>query len=178
MTNLTSDLAGKVPLSTVTAKGDRLVATGSGAVTRLGAGSNGQVLTADSTQTAGVKWGSGIAPSSFLGAVGFSYSASAASGFTDFTNNSVTVTVGSGGTAGVRINILDSNSILTFQVLRDSTVIKSSYSAAFTGGGGITDFKNQHVVLVDSPGAGTHTYKVQVSGAGAAASFSGSLVVF
>ena len=45
-----------VPKSTVTTKGDLIVATGPGAVTRRGVGSNGQVLTADSTQTDGVKW--------------------------------------------------------------------------------------------------------------------------
>ena len=42
--------------STLTTKGDTYVATGSATVTRLGAGSNGQVLTADSTQTKGLKW--------------------------------------------------------------------------------------------------------------------------
>lgn len=42
--------------STVTTKGDTLVATGSATVSRLGVGSNGQVLTADSTQATGVKW--------------------------------------------------------------------------------------------------------------------------
>jgi len=40
----------------LTAKGDLYVATGSAAVTRLGVGTDGQVLTADSTQTAGMKW--------------------------------------------------------------------------------------------------------------------------
>jgi hypothetical protein len=42
--------------ATLTAKGDMYVATGAGAVTRLGAGSNGQVLSADSTQAKGLKW--------------------------------------------------------------------------------------------------------------------------
>ena len=42
--------------ATLTAKGDTYVATASGVVTRLGVGTNGQVLTADSTQTKGLKW--------------------------------------------------------------------------------------------------------------------------
>jgi hypothetical protein len=41
----------------VTSKGDLLVATASGVLTRLPAGTDGLSLVADSTQTAGVKWG-------------------------------------------------------------------------------------------------------------------------
>lgn len=44
--------------STLTTKGDLYVATASNTVARQGVGSNGQVLTADSTQTNGVKWAS------------------------------------------------------------------------------------------------------------------------
>jgi hypothetical protein len=42
--------------STVTTKGDILVATGSGTIVRQGVGTNGQVLTADSAQADGVAW--------------------------------------------------------------------------------------------------------------------------
>jgi hypothetical protein len=66
VTNLTSDLAGKVALSTVTTKGDLLVGTASATIARQAVGSNGQVLTADSTQTNGVKWAS---PTTGLGYV-------------------------------------------------------------------------------------------------------------
>jgi hypothetical protein len=45
-----------IPASTVTAKGDLIVATGAAAVTRLGVGTNGQVPTADSTQASGIRW--------------------------------------------------------------------------------------------------------------------------
>ncbi len=56
VTDLATDLAGKLALSTATAKGDLLVATAAGAVTRLGVGTNNHVLTADSSQAAGVRW--------------------------------------------------------------------------------------------------------------------------
>jgi urease beta subunit len=41
----------------ITTKGDLVVGTGSGVFTRLGVGTDTQVLIADSTQTSGVKWG-------------------------------------------------------------------------------------------------------------------------
>jgi hypothetical protein len=47
-----------VPTSTVTTKGDLMAATGSATVTRLGVGTDGTVLTADSSQTTGIKWAS------------------------------------------------------------------------------------------------------------------------
>ena len=45
-----------IPAATATTKGDLLAATGSAAITRLGVGTDGQVLTADSTQAPGMKW--------------------------------------------------------------------------------------------------------------------------
>lgn len=46
----------KIAKSTATTKGDLLAATSSAAVSRLGVGSNGTVLTADSAQATGLKW--------------------------------------------------------------------------------------------------------------------------
>jgi hypothetical protein len=46
----------KQDLSTLTTKGDLYVATGAGTIVRLPIGTNNDVLTADSTQTPGLKW--------------------------------------------------------------------------------------------------------------------------
>jgi len=54
---------GSPALSLVTTKGDILAATGSAVLARLGVGSDTQVLTADSTQTTGIKWAAGGAGS-------------------------------------------------------------------------------------------------------------------
>lgn len=45
-----------VQLSTITTKGDLIAGTGSATVARLGAGTNGYILSADSTQTTGLAW--------------------------------------------------------------------------------------------------------------------------
>ena len=45
-----------LPASIIDAKGDVIVGTAADTAARLGVGADGQVLTADSTQTAGVKW--------------------------------------------------------------------------------------------------------------------------
>lgn len=58
VTNLTTDLSGKTDKSTLTTKGDIYVATAASTITRLGVGANGEILTADSTQAGGIKWGS------------------------------------------------------------------------------------------------------------------------
>lgn len=47
---------GFIAPTVVTAKGDLIAATGSGAVTNVAVGANGTVLTADSTVASGVKW--------------------------------------------------------------------------------------------------------------------------
>lgn len=56
VTSLVSDLAGKVDESVLTTKGDLYAASAASTPARVGVGSDGQVLTADSTQAAGVKW--------------------------------------------------------------------------------------------------------------------------
>jgi hypothetical protein len=54
--NAQTQLDGKIDKSTATTKGDLLAATASATIARLGVGTNGQVLTADSTQATGIKW--------------------------------------------------------------------------------------------------------------------------
>jgi hypothetical protein len=63
------DLAnGAVPKSIVDAKGDIIAATAADTVSRLAVGTNGQVLTADSTAGTGLKWATPASGSTFVGA--------------------------------------------------------------------------------------------------------------
>ena len=54
--------------ATVTTQGDLIVATGAGAVTRLGVGANFQTLIADSNAAIGVRWGDDIQVLTLMGA--------------------------------------------------------------------------------------------------------------
>lgn len=56
VTDLVTDLAAMVPKSLVDAKGDLIVGTAADTAARLAVGADGQVLTADSAETTGVKW--------------------------------------------------------------------------------------------------------------------------
>lgn len=51
-----SRIVNAIPNTTVTTKGDLIAATGNAAVTRQGVGTDTYLLTADSTQTTGMKW--------------------------------------------------------------------------------------------------------------------------
>jgi lysophospholipase L1-like esterase len=56
VTNLTTDLSAKIDKATATTKGDLLAATAASTIARVGVGTDGQILTADSASTPGVKW--------------------------------------------------------------------------------------------------------------------------
>lgn len=75
-----TQINGKLSLSIGTTKGDILVFTGSATAVRQAIGSDGQVLTADSAQTNGLKWASPVsAPSSSMEASNYSIACSVGS---------------------------------------------------------------------------------------------------
>lgn len=63
-------LNAKVDKSTVTAKGDLLAATAASAITRIGLGTNGQVLVVDTTTSTGMKWASVVASNAVTSVAG------------------------------------------------------------------------------------------------------------
>ena len=138
----TADAA--IPESVVTAKGDLLVASTSGVVDNLPVGTNDYVLTADSTQTLGVKWSQVITPSSLitLNAKTGSYTLLASDLNKLVTVNSAspaTITVPNGVFAvGSQINVtalgdglvtIDSDGTTVLQAT-PGTVLRTKYSSA------------------------------------------------
>jgi hypothetical protein len=64
---LTSPVLTTPTISTIDAKGDLLAGTADNTIGRLAIGTNGQVLTADSDETTGMKWATPSAGASFVG---------------------------------------------------------------------------------------------------------------
>jgi hypothetical protein len=130
----TADAA--VPESIVTAKADLLVASASGVVDNLAVGTNGQVLTADSAQTLGVKWATSADAALVLNAqTGTTYTLVAAdlNKLVTLSNASaITLTVPNGVfTTGQQINIQQIGAGQV-TVVSDGTTVLTSTGATST----------------------------------------------
>jgi hypothetical protein len=125
----TADAA--VPETVVTAKADLLVGASSGVVDNLAVGTNGQVLTADATQTLGIKWATPVEPNLALNAqTGTTYTAVSADTNKLVTLNNasaITVTIPNGVfTVGQQISFLQLGvGQVTFQGDGTSTIVSN-----------------------------------------------------
>ncbi len=129
VTNLTTDLAVKTDKSTLTTKGDIYVATGASTPARLGVGTNGYILTADSTQATGLRWAAPATPAVpyDMSIVAFGpYTARVASSYGDFPfgiklQRAVTFT-----SVTFRVNIADASGNLVVELRKNGATVSGS----------------------------------------------------
>lgn len=146
-------MATMLPKSLVDAKGDVITATADNTPARLGVGTNGQVLTADSTTATGLKWSTPASGgASFVGCrayqsgdttianstnviIGFNNENFDSNGFHDnATNNSrMTIPTGYAGKYAVWANLAYSGSTSNnrvVQILKNGSIVAETYSGA------------------------------------------------
>jgi hypothetical protein len=129
----TADAA--LPETVVTAKGDLLVATASATIARQGVGTNGQVLTADSTLTNGIKWSTPFVPDLTINAKTANYTLVAGDVnklITMSDAGTLTLTVPNGVfSTGQQINVQGIGAGLV-QIRNDGTTVLTSTGATST----------------------------------------------
>jgi len=146
----------------VSAKGDLIVAPSPSSFSRLGVGSDGQVLMADSTQTPGMRWATvhtagQVAVSTVRGTTADSTSSTT---FATLNSMSLTISVTSPQKVLLAFNAGfggTSNLVAILQLLRGTTVLNTTcvggYGGTWTGAGALFS--------LDQPGTGNFTYSVQ-----------------
>jgi hypothetical protein len=162
---------------TLTAKGDIYAASASGVVGRVGVGTNGQVLTADSSQTRGLGW-STISPriGQVVTATTSSGTSSASAGWVDITGLSVTITPTS---ATSKILIVSSFTTATssgssslyftgwIKLVRGATDITNGFVGGYYPNGpalNTASYDPYSIQYVDSPATtSATTYKMQMN---------------
>jgi hypothetical protein len=156
------DASAAIQPTIVDAKGDIIAATAADTVARVAVGSNGQVLTADSAQAAGVKWATPT-PSAITAADSASVSTSqttTSTSFTDLSTAGPAVTLTTGTSAIVTI---------TCDVGQDPSIGPDMFvGVAVSGATTIAASSNPYITVngdeIDSQNAGTFSSTFKISG--------------
>ena len=174
------DLAdGAVAKSTFTTKGDIVAATAASTISRLGVGSNGQILTADSTAATGIKWATPAGGGKILQVVQGTSNTLTSIISTSFTDSGLSATI-TPSSASSRIMVVisqaatvsrsDSSNWHTYRLVRDGTPIwnNDTTNRRNLAGFGIYNVTSQSLKqmycgsYVDSPSTTSAvTYKTQ-----------------
>jgi hypothetical protein len=170
--------AGATTKATLTTKGDIYAATAASTPARLGVGTNGQTLVADSTASTGLKWATPAGGGKVLQVVSASTTTSTAISTTSMADSGITATITPTLNTSKILVIVSASTATTrtanesraqAQLLRGATKIADMNTESFFGGQmvGVTNFFMQaqnSVTYYDSPATtSATTYKLQGS---------------
>jgi hypothetical protein len=168
---------GDISASIVDAKGDLIAATAADTVARLAVGTNGQVLTADSTAATGMKWAAAAGGGKVLQVVQGTTTTKTTITSTSFTDTGITATI-TPSSASSKILVMMSTVAYAFKagtttyvtangrLVRDSTTLITYNPYQQTEGasasGGISIINSVNMMYLDSPATTSAlTYKIQ-----------------
>jgi hypothetical protein len=161
---------GDISASIVDAKGDLIAATAADTVARLAVGSNGQVLTADSTTATGIKWATAASgsPASGQGV----YAGYTSTSSTSYTDVSASVTLTTGTKALVSVGCLEANINASESTIFQSFRVSGATTSAATDARGADLFSTStanrpkvglsRTFLMTGLTAGSNTFTVQM----------------
>jgi hypothetical protein len=166
----------------IDAKGDLIVGTAADTFTRLAAGTNGQVLTADSAEATGLKWDTVGGGGKVLQVVQATYSTATTIASTTYTDTGLSLSItpsdatskilvianiagqaegfSSAVNVGLGVRLLrGATTVFTQDPIRQSTLL---YAQPVSGSNGLIDRKVTAISYLDSPATtSATTYKIQ-----------------
>lgn len=164
------------PLLILDAKGDLITATAADTPARLAVGTNGQILTADSTTSTGMKWASPASGGKVLQAIYSNYTGNAVSSTATFANTGLSATITpSATTSKILVMVFHPDLYLStndtgvgLKLFRDATLI--NHAAQQIGRtAGVTAARNTFFSMtqMDAPATTSAiTYKTQFNSNG------------
>jgi hypothetical protein len=162
------------PLTILDAKGDLISATAADTPARLAVGTNGQVLTADSTAATGLKWAAPAGGGKVLQVVNAQYSTQTSTTSTTFADTGLTATITpTSATSKILVFVNQvgchrnsgTNGALQLRLLRNSTsIITFEKYLGYNGGTVEINAGSASTTYLDSPATTSAvTYKTQLA---------------